>query len=399
MAHMHITEAFANVTKTGHAPVNKGIPRSALRLPQMPALANRRNKMQWDAALDGHQIVDFFGTNEAKAFIDFTSGIFTASVGHQNKHVLKSIMRQCVNGILNNHGYKSQIHDDYIKKLCAFTGYEDARLFSAGCEAVEAAIRIIHKHGSVFGYPGAMHGKTLGARLIMRDGYILAPNIMSNDALGGYLFETYQGWDCKFINKEWLKISVDELNNNKVIVCFDEIQAGFGRTGKLFGFEHYDLPFKPDLVCIGKGMGNGFPLSGLLGSKELLNTIDDLHSTYSGNPLACAAGIAVIEEFERLDLINESARKGHILFDELHIELGSIPNVINWNGGLVAAILTDTKEQADEICQKCEEKGLLVVNTGKASVKIGPPLTIPDDALIEGCRIIREVINAVVLLG
>jgi 4-aminobutyrate aminotransferase-like enzyme len=167
------------------------------------------------------------------------------------------------------------------------------------------------------------------------------------------------------------------------------MQSGFARTGRKFGYEHYGV--KPDLICVGKGMGGGFPVSGVLGRSDVMDLpeVGNMSSTHSANPLACAAGLAVIEEIELLDLVSETERKGQILMDEL-CHIGE-----PYGKGLIASLIFKDAEFASRVAERCYQKGLLVVHTGRESIKIGPPLTIPDDALLEGVEVLCEAIAEV----
>ena len=154
-------------------------------------------------------------------------------------------------------------------------------------------------------------------------------------------------------------------------------------------------------------MGNGYPLSGVIGKAEIMDLpeIGNMSSTHSANPMACAVGLAVLEEIESGDLINESHRKGNLLKSKLNelkeVSQGRISHVLG--EGLISAILfqdpvTGAADDliASQISEKCYEKGLLVVHTGRESIKLGPPLTISDEALFEGIDIIIESFNEVV---
>ena len=215
------------------------------------------------------------------------------------------------------------------------------------------------------------------------------------------ILESFQGWGAIFYPKDFVKEAENFCKENDIIFTFDEMQAGFARTGKAFGFQHYDV--SPDLICCGKGMGNGYPLSGVVGKKDIMDLpeIGNMSSTHSANPMACSIGIAVIEEIEQLNLIEESRRKGEILKAKLNIikekSNGRISHILG--EGLISAILFEYKDtdQVDTItpsliAEKCYEKGLLVVHTGRESIKLGPPLTITDNALLEGLNILEESI-------
>jgi 4-aminobutyrate aminotransferase-like enzyme len=184
---------------------------------------------------------------------------------------------------------------------------------------------------------------------------------------------------------------------NGSLLVFDEIQAGFGRTGKLFAYEHYDV--EADLVICGKGISGSLPLSAVLGSAELIEMDAGYTSTHGGNPLACAAGLGNLEAFEELDLVNEAARKEQVMRDVIDTWKEKYPNRIgrvHGKGLLFGVFITDdNKDSLDQdltnrICERAMEKGVFSICTGRGTLKIGPPLTIPDDALREGLSVYEE---------
>ena len=122
------------------------------------------------------------------------------------------------------------------------------------------------------------------------------------------MLETFQGWGAIFYPKEFVKEISKLCKKNKILLTFDEMQAGFARTGKKFGYEHYEV--KPDLICCGKGMGGGVALSGVIGKKHIMDlpSVGEMSSTNSANPLACVAGISVINEIKKkiLKRVNEN---------------------------------------------------------------------------------------------
>lgn len=370
--------------------------------------------IEWIEAFD-YTLTD----SKGRGYIDFTSGIFVANIGHGAKVLCDAIYNQLGwHPLLHAYNYRTPIRTKYTEALCKRTGFECVALFSAGCEPVEAALRVmdpkmelepleiivpwigddpssaysremIYRFKNLRCTPGKfMHGKTNAAHLLTP----LVENEMPDVPLKGIILESYRGWDAHFWDKKWIQDLRAYCTEHDILLCFDEIQSGFGRTGRFFCYEHYGV--EPDLVCIGKAMGGGLPLSGLLGDKSLLDLPGDLSSTHSGNPLACAAGLAVLEEMERLNLVEEAERKGKLLHSTRLWNISRAEERFEYNGaGLVAAILTDTIDQADQIVLDCYKKGLLVVHTGKASVKIGPPLTISDEALGKGLDILEEVLS------
>ena len=396
----------------------------------------------WDSAFD----FNIFDLKKNK-FIDFTSAIFFSNVGHSNQRVKKAINEMLEKPILGCYAYGNKIRANYIKKLIEFCGpgFEKAFLMSAGTEATEAAFKLMRMKGKIenknklgiVSFENNWHGRTMGAQIMsgneqqkrwigFKDDnvyhlpfpYPWSLNNQSGEAfflegiesllkkgvdpkkdLCGMILETFQGWGAIFYPKDFVKAAEKFCIDNNIVLTFDEMQAGFARTGKAFGYQHYEV--KPDLICCGKGMGNGYPLSGVIGKKEIMDLpeIGNMSSTHSANPMACAIGLSVIEEIESKNLIFESKRKGEILKKEL-IKLknesnGVISNILG--EGLIAAILFQNKDTnepdgltASKIAQKCYEKGLLVVHTGRESIKLGPPLTITDEALIEGINVIKE---------
>jgi 4-aminobutyrate aminotransferase-like enzyme len=222
--------------------------------------------------------------------------------------------------------------------------------------------------------------------------------------IAGFMLETFQGWGALFYPKSFVKAIRKFTEKNSILLAFDEMQAGFARTGKKFGFEHYEV--SPDLFACGKGMGGGVSLSGVIGRSEIMDLpeVGNMSSTHSANPLVCAAGLAVLEEIESKNLVAETARKGEILKGLLNDLKTGYPNVINnfYGQGLIASLIfSDYENQnkallASKVSQKCMEKGLLVVHTGRESIKLGPPLVITDEAIIEAFQVIKESINEVI---
>ena len=217
----------------------------------------------------------------------------------------------------------------------------------------------------------------------------------------GVMLETFQGWGAIFYPKNYVKAFRKLTSRLNILLAFDEMQSGFGRTGKNFGFMHYEV--EPDLICCGKGMGGGLPLSGVIGRAEIMDLPDvgNMSSTHSGNPMLCAVGLAVLDELEEKNLVAESERKGKILnelLEAIKIEFSDQVQRIICKG-LIASIMfkvsvsgAPDSETASKVSELCMQKGLLVVHTGRESIKLGPPLTISDSALIEGVSVLRESI-------
>ncbi|MCP9796852.1 aspartate aminotransferase family protein [Cyanobium sp. Lug-B] len=401
----------------------------------------------WERAVDA-SVFDIAGNR----WIDFTSTIFVANVGHSNARVSAAIQAMMDAPIYSCYAYPNRKRAEYLQKLVEFAGkpYEKAFLLSAGTEATEAALKLMRMYGQKIGkrrrgivcIEGNWHGRTMGAQMMssnlaQRDWigfqdadihhipfpYPWALNGASPEAfldaglerlassgidlendVCGFMLETFQGWGAVFYPKEFVQAIEKVCGKHRILLAFDEMQAGFGRTGRRFGFQHYEVT--PDLIACGKGMGGGVPLSGVLGRSEVMDLPDtgNMSSTHSANPLVCAAGLAVIEELEQRDLVGEAARKGELLFKGLTGLQQRFPDRISdlLGKGLIAAVLFRTPDTGvadsaftSRVAERCMQKGLLVVHTGRESIKIGPPLTISDQALLEGIDVLGEAIAEV----
>ena len=399
----------------------------------------------WDYA-QGHSVYDL----SKNKWIDFTSTIFVSNVGHSNQNIINAVKIMLDKPLIHSYAYANNIRAKYQKKLIEFAGkdFEKAFLLSSGSESTEAALKLMRLYSNSQGKkkPGVIcfennwHGRTLGSQMMSGNkiqkewvGY-LDPNIhhlpfpypwkmnkltgkeffnksleildkkninLSTD-ICGFMLETFQGWGAVFYPIDFVEAIREIADQNNILVAFDEMQSGFGRTGKKFGYEHYNV--HADLLCCGKGIASGFPLSAVIGKKEIMDLPDvgNMSSTHSANPIVCAAGLATLKEIENLDLVNETDRKSKILFKKLNKIKETYPDRISgvFGKGLIAAVLFK-KLGSDEpdyefpsmICEKSMQKGVLFVHTGRESIKLGPPLTITDEALLEGIEVLDEVIH------
>lgn len=397
----------------------------------------------WDRA-KGHTIHDAWGNR----WIDFTATIFVTNSGHGHPHLVESIKAEA-DKLLHAYSYPTEIRARYLEKLIAFTPpyLEKASLYSAGTEATERAVKLARYYGLksdpvrrvIVGWDGNYHGKTMGAQMMggqHKDkhwiGHLdpnmvhlpfpypwelerlnisgadlfhrhldgLKENGVDLDGIVAFMAETFQGWGALFYPKDYVQEMRRWTRERDILLIFDEIQAGFGRCGKLFAYEHYEV--EPDLVCCGKGISGSLPLSAVLGRGPLIDLDPAYTSTHGGHPMACAAGLANIEIFEKENLVAESARKGKILLAEVERWRARFPGRIGpvYGNGLLFGIfimkpdwkspLETDVARCDRIIEHALRKGVFSIRTGRGTLKIGPPLTIPDDALIEGLRVLEE---------
>jgi 4-aminobutyrate aminotransferase / (S)-3-amino-2-methylpropionate transaminase / 5-aminovalerate transaminase len=399
----------------------------------------------WDRA-EGFSVFDLAGNK----FIDFTSTIFVANVGHSNQNVSDAIRQTLDTPLYSSYAYANEIRAEYLEQLLDFAGppFEKAFLLSAGTEATEAALKLMRMNGAAKGkrrlgvicVEGNWHGRTMGAQLMSSnpaqrewigftdpdihhipfpypwlpgsadgatflreglrqledDGLVLGTDVC------GFMLETFQGWGAVFYPESFVQEIESLCEEHEILLAFDEMQAGFARTGKAFGYQHYGVT--PDLLCCGKGMGGGVPLSGVIGRSEVMDLpeVGNMSSTHSANPLVCAAGLAVLEEIADRSLVDESRRKGEILAKGLERickrHSGRLKHLSGH--GLIGSLLffdpqSDAPDAtlASKVSELCMRKGLLVVHTGRESIKLGPPLTISDEALFEGLAVLEESVN------
>ncbi|MDQ7060112.1 MAG: aminotransferase class III-fold pyridoxal phosphate-dependent enzyme [Sulfurimonas sp.] len=395
----------------------------------------------WDSAKD-YQIFDGHGN----CFIDLTSTIFVANIGHSHPKVIEAIQKSCTKPLLNNYYYPSKERRDFLKRLLEVTPshLDKCILYTTGSETTEAAFKTMRQNGRkvdkqkivIISFIGSFHGKTTGSQqlggkeggkewivnhdkdichlpfptewyvkesglqpdeLFLRDIKNLEEMGLSIKNVAGIIMEPYQGWGALFYPQKYIDAMVQWAKQNKVLIAVDEVQAGFGRTGKLFGFEHYGM--EPDLVCMGKAISSSIPLSAIIGRAEILNVDASMNSTHGGNPLACAASLASLNVLIDEKLVEQSFEKGKLLEKELLQWQKEFPEIISYISvrGLVAAVFF-VKEQSedldielvDALIYKAMLRGVNSVRTLSGTIKIGPPLSIPEDALVEAISVYKE---------
>lgn len=403
----------------------------------------------WDKAED-FIVSDKWGNR----WIDFTSTIFVANTGHSNSRVMAALKKQLSRKLLHTYTYAHDIRAKFLKKLIEITPAfcQKAFLLSAGTEATECAVKLMRMYGQktdakkigIVSFRSCMHGRTMGAEFLRGDlkssgwiGYMdpfiyhltfpypwlnesgkeidwskrfnqdmddLKKKGVDFNKICGFMIESYQGWGAIFYPKAYIQELSAFARRNNILVTFDEIQGGFGRSGKLFCYQHYNV--EPDLLCLGKALSGGLPLSAVIGRREILDLpgVGSMSSTHSANPLCCAAGLANLDAIESGNLVKESARKGKILHKRLNEMMSKFPHRISYilgKGLLAGMLMKDSRNGRPDslfpsrVCERAMQKGLLLVHTGRESIKIGPPLTIPDRALLEGLKVLEESIQEI----
>ena len=390
-----------------------------------PESMNDQLPLVWDSAVD-FNVYD----NAGNKWIDFSSSIFVANVGHSNPFVSKAIKDTVEKNLLNAYYYPTSERAEFSKLLIDLCpeNIDKVLFLSTGSEAVEAAIKMainFTKRKKVLSFKKAYHGKTMGSSMACGKGnewvpvqtyvdHLIFPNewdiprnmsgidffkinTINLDPLeyAAVIVEPYQGWSASFLPKDYAQELRNWCNNNGILLIIDEIQSGFGRTGKLFAYEHFEII--PDIITCAKGISSSLPLSCVLTRKEILNTSMAYNSTHGGNPLAVAASNASVKYLIEHNLIKKAETLGEILRNELEKWQSLEPKVIGLisSRGLLASVFINSPDGndvdfVDKLIEIAFRKGLVSVRTMSGTLKIGPPLTITEDALIEGIEVLKE---------
>lgn len=360
-----------------------------------------------------------YDTNRKK-YLDFVAGVSACSLGHRHPAVVKAIKRQ-LNRYLHVMVYGEYAQAPAVslcKKLAENlpSSLEVTYLTNSGTEAIEGAMKLAKRvtgRKEFIAATNAYHGSTQGALSLLgvegqKNGYTpLLPNIdfiVFNDhdqlakithKTAAVVLETIQGGAGFILPKnDYLKRVKKRCNEVGALLILDEIQPGFGRTGKLFAFQHYNIT--PDILVVGKGLGGGMPIGAFCSAKEnmALLTHDPAlgHiTTFGGNPVIAAAALATLKTIISGKLMGQIAAK-EALFRSLLVH----PNILEIRGrGLLLAPILKTEEQVQQVVKRCEQKGLILffLLWEKKAIRISPPLTISKKEIRKGCKIIIEVLN------
>jgi 4-aminobutyrate aminotransferase/diaminobutyrate-pyruvate transaminase/4-aminobutyrate aminotransferase/(S)-3-amino-2-methylpropionate transaminase len=400
----------------------------------------------WDHA-EGFQVYDRWGN----CWIDWSSGVLITNAGHGRAEIVDAIVRQAQSHLLTNYCFPSEIRAKLVERIAALLPAPLAKVFllTTGSETVECAIKLCRTQGLrtggraknvIVSYEKAFHGRTLGSQqaggipalkdwivnfdpgfvqIPFPDGYRTEDNSFAGferalrehgveaENVAGVILETYQGGSAAFAPVEYMQALREWCTGNGALLVCDEVQAGFGRTGAMFGFEHYGIV--PDLATFGKGIASSLPLAAVVGRADImdLHPAGSMTSTHTGNPVCCAAALASIDLVVKEDLAGNAARMGAILHTELRRLQSRFPQIGSVDGkGLVAGVACvkpGTKDPDGDltwnVIERCIEQGVLLfspVGFGGATVKICPPLVINEEALRESIGVLEEAFAALV---
>ena len=360
-----------------------------------------------------------YGKN-GKKYLDFVAGVSANTLGHSHPKIVAAIKTQAEKYLhVMVYGEYAQEMPIALCKLLAEATPEPLEvtyLVNSGAEAIDGSLKLAKRYTGreeIISFKDAYHGNTHGALSVAGNEYHkrefrpLLPMVsfieFNNDKdlekitekTAGVILATIPGAAGFLLpENDYLKKLKARCEEVGALLILDEIQPGFGRTGKLFAFEHYGIV--PDILAMGKGMGGGVPVGAFMSSRKIMESLS--HSpklghitTFGGNPLIAASSYATLKEVLESGLMNEVHEKEK-LFRELLVH----PKIKNVNGrGLMLAVNLGTPEYTLDVAKRCMDKGLVVFWQlyRNEYLRISPPLTLSLDEIKEGCKIILEVLN------
>lgn len=394
----------------------------------------------WHRA-EGFQVEDPWGNR----WIDWSSGVLIANAGHGRREIAEAIAEQARASLLTSFSFVNEPRAALAARLVELLPdpLKKVFLYSVGSEAVECALKLCRTYGVKTGgrskhiivsFENGFHGRTLGAQqaggipeqkqwiVNLDPGFVQVPfpdafrsretsfesferalreQKIEPQNVAGVILETYQGGSAAFAPVAYMRSLRQWCSGHKALLVCDEIQAGFGRTGTLWGFEHYGIV--PDLAVFGKGISGSLPLSAVAGRPDVLDLYPPLSmtSSHAGNPVCCAAALASLDLIVNERLAERARESGAVLHDRLNAMKNRFPQIGCVAGkGLVAGVACirpGTTEPAGDLAfdvvRGAFERGVLMfapVGPGSATIKICPPLVITRDALIESLEAFEE---------
>jgi 4-aminobutyrate aminotransferase / (S)-3-amino-2-methylpropionate transaminase / 5-aminovalerate transaminase len=424
-------------------PVPESIPIMESLRASEPVSMTGQPAILWESA-QGCSVKDRWGNQ----WLDWSSGVLVTNAGHGRKEIVDAIVKQATSPLLHNYCFPNEARAALSKYLTQIAPepLKKCFLLTTGAETTECAIKLAKTHGVKVGgkkkdvivsFEHAFHGRTLASQLaggipglktwITREHpdfvqvpfpgdwrlkpeqttfaafeKALAEKGITPDQIAGTIVETYQGGSVGFLPVEFAKAWREWCTKNKIIMIFDEVQAGFGRCGTLFGFEHYGVV--PDLVCCGKGISSSLPISCVLGKPEVMDLYGpgEMTSTHTGNPICAAAALANVKLIVEEKLAENAKARGDELkagLEKIRAKYAKRVGLVKSTGlvaGMHCVVAGSTDPDPDlafQIVERCVEKGLLLfspVGFKGATIKIAPPLIITKEQLADGLTALNE---------
>lgn len=352
-------------------------------------------------------------------YIDFTSGIGVNSLGYADSKWTEAITNAVCTLQHTSNIFLNQTTLSLAKKLTTLANMDKIFLCNSGAEANEGAIKLARKYS--FDKYGENRNKILTLKQSFHGRTLATLTATGQDKFHNYYFPFPEGFDYfetnnieDFKNKLTSDVcavmmeaiqgegGVNTLNYNfvnsvyetcrekDIILIFDEVQCGIGRTGKLFGYEHFNI--NPDIVTVAKGLGAGLPIGGFLCNEKLSETFNpgDHGTTFGGNPVACAGALVVLDKICTKETLTEIKEKGEYLVSLLKNINSPLIKEIRGKGLMIGI---EIEGNSSEIQKQALEKGLLILTAGKNVLRLLPPLVISKEEIKKGAEILKECLN------
>ncbi len=357
---------------------------------------------------------------DGKRYLDLFSGWAVSSLGHCHPNVTRATQDQAATLVHVPNTFYSEPQGRLAKYISENSFNGQCFFCNSGAEANEAAIKLARIHSfpkgkyKIITMKDSFHGRTMAtvtataqpkyhrgfAPLVKGFSYVSFNNLEEveaavDDKTCGIMLEPIQGeGGINVADKEYMKGLRKICDDNDILLIFDEVQCGMGRTGKYFAYQHYDIT--PDIMTLAKSLGNGTAVGAMEATKEIAKSlVPGSHaSTFGGNPLACAASAAVFETIEAEGLLGNAAKMGDYIFDQLG-NMAKELDVIKEVRGIGLMIGIELKIPATETVKKCMDAGLLLNCTHDTVIRIMPQLNVKKEHIDEGLGILKGILESV----
>jgi acetylornithine aminotransferase apoenzyme (EC 2.6.1.11) len=357
---------------------------------------------------EGARVWDING----KEYIDCVAGIAVNGVGHRNPIVVRRIKKQLDRLMHVSNLYYTDVQVDAAEKIVERSGMDKVFFCNSGTESVEAALKLAKKHTGkrkFISTINSFHGRTIGSVSVTHKETFRKPfepllkavrfveygdsskiEDEIDEDTAAVILEPIQGEAGINVPPEGYLREVRKICDEKdVLLIIDEVQTGFGRTGRWFAFQHEEI--EPDIVTMGKGIGGGFPVGAMAAKDEIAKSFGrgDHGSTFGGNPLACSAILGVIEAMERGEMIKRSEENGIYFRERLNILKKNVSFIEEVRGkGLMIGV--SVNEDANEIVDRARERGVLINATSDKVLRLVPPFVIERNEIDSAVSVIAH---------
>ena len=357
-------------------------------------------------------------TADGARYLDMFAGIAVNALGHAHPRVVRAITDQACAYIHLSNYFAQEPQIRLAELLLRHSGMARVFFANSGTEAMEGAMKLARRWGStrnkhaIIGFSNAFHGRTFGPLSIMdrpnyRDGFgpfldgcaslpfndVAALRAGVGPDTAAVVVEVVQGEGGIRPISPAFAAALKELRQEfGFLIIADEIQSGAGRTGRFLASEHFNL--SPDLVTLAKPIGGGLPLGEILGAQSVAGVLQPgMHgTTFGGNPVACAAGIATLEEIEEKGLTAHAQKMGELFLTQLQGIVTAFPGLCKEARGLGLMVALELKGEADPVVVAMRDRGILVNGTDKTVLRFVPPLIVTPEQITRTVAVLKEVL-------